>query len=805
MKISHNWLKNYIELREPVEEIGDLLTQTGLEVEGIESYEQIKGGLRGIVIGEVLTCERHPNADKLSVTTVDIGNDSASLIVCGAPNVAAGQKVVVATVNSMVHPSGGEPFKIKKAKIRGEVSEGMICAEDELGLGSSHDGIMVLDTDLPNGTPAATYFELEDDSVFEIGLTPNRADGASHFGVARDLKAVLKRDTQLDLPEIPKNEHFPLEITVENYEACPRYSGIVMDNIKVADSPQWLRRSLQAIGLTPINNIVDITNYLCHGLGQPMHAFDYAQITGEKVIVKTLPEGTKFTTLDEKERSLKSTDLMICNETSGMCIAGVFGGIQSGVTAETTKVFLESAYFSPDYVRRTSLQHTLKTDASFRYERGTDPNITVDALKVAVKLISEIAGGTVSSGLYDLYPTPIEDRNVKVKYRNVDRLIGKKIEPTEIKEILTHLDIQLTEETAEGFTAIVPPYRVDVTREADVVEEILRIHGFNNIDVDEYNGADYLSDFEEREPNKLRKYISSMLTGAGFNEILTNSLTNPSYVANTDGFNSEEDVLILNKLSEELGSMRQSMIFGGLESIAHNANRKFPNLKFFEFGKSYFKINDKYTEKTGLALFITGKQTEESWIAQQTDSNFHNLSSAVRQILSRLNYNNTVSEPTDKPYFSYGLDIKVNNKTVCSLGKLKAGVTKQASVKQAVFYAEIDWDYIIKKYSLEISYTPIPKFPEVRKDLSLILDKNVSFEEIKKLAMQTERKLLKRLDVFSVYEGENIGEGKKSYAISFILQDATKTLNDKQIERSMKQLVKAFEEKINAIIKGQAW
>ncbi|MEL7145317.1 MAG: phenylalanine--tRNA ligase subunit beta [Bacteroidota bacterium] len=801
MKISHNWLKNYIELQESADEISDLLTQTGLEVEGVESHEQVRGGLKGIVIGEVLTCERHPNADKLSVTTVDIGNDTSSPIVCGAPNVAAGQKVVVATVNSVVHPSGGESFKIKKAKIRGEVSEGMICAEDELGLGSGHDGIMVLDTDLPNGTPAAEYFELEDDIVFEIGLTPNRADGASHFGVARDLKAVLGRPVTLNVPEITASDEFPLVISVENTEACPRYSGVVMDNVTVADSPQWLQRYLKAIGLAPINNIVDITNYICHGLGQPMHAFDYHQIRGNEVIVKTLPEGTKFTTLDEKERSLKATDLMICDAETGMCIAGVFGGVDSGVTESTTSVFLESAYFSPDYVRKTSLQHTLKTDASFRYERGTDPNITVDALKVAVNLISEIAGGNVVSGIYDLYPNPIEDRQVQVKYRNVDRLIGKVIDREEIKTILTSLDIQVSEVTEQGFTAIVPPYRVDVTREADIVEEILRIHGFNNIDVDEYNGADYLSDFEEREPNKIRKYISGMLTGAGYNEILTNSLTNPSYVANTEGFKSEEDVVVLNKLSEELGAMRQSLIFGGLESIAHNINRKFSNLKFYEFGKSYFKINEKYTEKAGLALFVTGKQTEESWISPQTDSNFHNLSSAVRQILSRFNYQDVVSEPTDKPYFSYGLDITANNKVICSLGKLKSSVARQAGVKQDVFFAELDWNYVLKKYSLKIEYTPIPKFPEVRKDLSLILDKKVTFEEVKKLALQTERKLLKRLDVFSVYEGENIGEGKKSYAISFILQDANKTLNDKQIDKCMKQLIRAFEEKIQAVIR----
>lgn len=801
MKISHNWLKKFIEINEPVEEISELLTQTGLEVEGVETFEQVTGGLKGIVIGEVLTCDKHPNADKLSVTTVDIGNGTVSPIVCGAPNVAAGQKVIVATVGSTLHPSSSDSFQIKKAKIRGEVSEGMICAEDEIGLGTNHDGILILDTELPNGTPAAEFFNLEDDFVYEIGLTPNRADGASHFGVARDLKAALHRDINLDIPELKDVNHFPLEIKIENHQACPRYSGIVLDSLDVKESPKWLKQALLSIGLTPINNVVDITNYICHGLGQPMHAFDYDRIVGEEVIVKTLPKGSKFTTLDEKDRELLETDLMICNKDEGMCIAGVFGGIKSGVSSETKKIFLESAYFSPDYIRKTALNHTLKTDASFRYERGTDPNITIDAIKVATNLLKEVAGAKVVSGIYDIYPDPIKDFVITIKYKNIDRLIGKLIDRNEILKILNNLDIRTEAITEIGFTAVVPPYRVDVTREADIIEEILRIHGFNNIDVDENNGADYLSDFEEREPNKIRKNISQILTGSGFQEILSNSLTNPAYVENTNGLSSEENIVILNKLSEELGIMRQSLIFGGLESIAHNINRKYSNLKFFEFGKCYFKKGEKYTENQQLVLFITGKNHEENWLKQQRPVNFYDLSSAVRKILVKFNFSDTVSEPSDKEYFSYGLDIKSNNKVLCSLGKLSEQVTKQAAVKQEVFLAEFNWDYLLKKYEIKIDYQPISKFPEVRRDLSLVLDKRVSFEEVKKLAFQTERKLLKRLDVFSVYEGEKIGSDKKSYAISFILQDLSKTLNDKQIDKSMNQLIKSFEEKINAVIR----
>lgn len=801
MKISHNWLKSFIDIKEPVEEISELLTQTGLEVEGIETFEQVKGGLKGVVVGEILTCEKHPNADKLSKTTVDIGNGVVSPIVCGAPNVAVGQKVLVATVNTVLHPTSGEEFKIKKSKIRGEVSEGMICAEDELGLGTSHDGILVLETDLANGTPAAQYFHLEDDYVYEIGLTPNRADGASHYGVSRDLKAVLKRDIKLDIPQIPTSTEFPLTIKVENQEACPRYSGIVLDQIKVQESPKWLKQSLSAIGLTPINNVVDVTNFICHGLGQPLHAFDYNQITGEEIIVKTMPAGSKFTTLDEKERELFETDLMICNKEEGMCIAGVFGGIKSGVNDVTNKIFLESAYFSPDYVRKTSLNHTLKTDASFRYERGTDPNITVDALKVAVSLLMEVADAHVVSGVYDIYEKPISNFVVPVKYKNVNRLIGKVIEKDEIKEILNNLDIQLQDMTDEGFTAIVPPYRVDVTREADITEEILRIHGFNNIEVDDNNGADYLSDFEEREPNKIRRSISNILTGFGFREILTNSMTNPGYVDNTDGLSPEENIHVLNKLSEELGILRQTLIYGGLESIAHNVNRKYTNLKFFEFGKSYFKRGEKYVEDQQLALFITGKKEEENWLTEKRDVSFYDISSAVRKILTKFNFSDTVSEPTEAEYFSYGLDIKYNNKVLCSFGRLQDSVTNQTGVKQEVFYAEFNWDYLVKKYAIKIDYQPIPKFPEVRKDLSLILDKSVTFESVKKVAFQTERKLLKKINVFSVYEGEQIGENKKSYAISFTLHDPSKNLNDKQIDKSMNQLIKGFEQKINAIIR----
>ena len=802
MKISYNWLKRYIDINEPAEEIGDLLTQSGLEVEGLETFESIPGGLEGLVVGEVIECDKHPNADKLKVTKVDIGQEALSSIVCGAPNVAKGQKVIVATVGAMLYPTEGEPFKIKKAKMRGEPSEGMICAEDEIGLGTSHAGVMVLETDLANGTPAADYFNIENDYVFEIGLTPNRADGASHFGVSRDLKALLKRSTDFPKPDLPaKTGDRPIEVVVENTEACPRYSALVIDNVTVKPSPDWLQNALKSIGLSPINNIVDITNFICHGIGQPMHAFDADQVTGDKVIVKTLPKGSKFTTLDEKERSLNDTDLMICNTEDGMCIAGVFGGIKSGVTENTKTVFLESAYFSPDYVRRTSLAHMLKTDASFRYERGTDPNITVDAIKYAVSLIQELAGGDVASDLIDIYPNKIENFRTTVKYKNIDRLIGKSLDKSEIREILNNLDIALEKEAEDQFEAVIPPYRVDVTREADVIEEILRIHGFNNVELDEHNGSEFMAEFDEKDPNRIQRVIADILVGSGFQEILTNSLTNPVYVGSTEGLSSDDDVVILNKLSEELGVLRQSLVFTGLESLQHNINRKQSDLKFFEFGKCYFHEGDKYRERMRLGLFVTGNKAEESWQTTSQPVDFYDLSSAITKILNKFSFEEISSEPTEVPYFQYGLDIKYNNSIVVSIGKLSKATTKLAGVKQDVFYADVDWQSLLKKYKTGLEYKPVSKFPEVRRDLSLVLDKQVTFEEAKKLAFRTERKLLKRLNVFSVYEGDKIEEGKKAYAINFILQDENKTLNDKQIDKVMANLMRSFEQELNAIIR----
>lgn len=803
MKISLNWLKDYISLEETPEEISEVLTATGLEVEGLEEYEQVKGGLVGVVIGEVLNCEKHPDADKLSVTTVDIGAKEPSQIVCGAPNVAAGQKVVVATVNSTLYSNEGEPFKIKKAKIRGVVSLGMICAEDELGLGTSHDGILVLDTELANGTPAAEYFSLENDHVFEIGLTPNRADGASHLGVARDLKAAYRREVNypnLDSFKIDNNS-YPIEVVVENSTACPRYSGVTISGLTVKSSPDWLQHRLKSIGLSPINNIVDSTNYILHALGQPLHAFDAEEISGNKVVVKTLSKGTLFTTLDEVERKLQAEDLMICNDQEGMCIAGVFGGVKSGVKDSTTSIFLESAYFSADSVRKTSMAHGLKTDASFRFERGTDPNMTITALKACAILIKELAGGEVSSDIVDIYPSPIGDFKVDVKYKNIDRLIGKKIEHDRIKEILSDLDISVSEETKDGFLCSVPPYRVDVQREADIIEEVLRIYGYNNIELEENYGADFLAAFPSPDKDKIQDKVTILLSSIGFNEIFTNSLTNPEYVNKADFLNSEEDVVILNKLSEELGVMRQSLIFTGLESLRHNINRKQKNLKFFEFGRTYKLIEGEYKDHDVLALFMSGSQTDQNWRGKNDNVAFHDLSSAINKILSSFNIADHISIPSVNGAFEYGLDLSVNGKTLASIGKLKPKLADSAEVSQPVFYGEVNWNVLISFSGKKLLYNPVSKFPEVKRDLSLVIDKSVSFDQIRVLAERENKKLLKRINVFSVYEGENIGSDKKSYALSFILQDEFKTLNDKQIDRVMNGLIKSFEDNIGAIIR----
>jgi len=800
MKISLNWLKEYIKIQESPEEVSALLTASGLEVEGLEEIESVKGGLKGIVIGEVLSCEKHPNADKLSVTTVDIGGETPSPIVCGAPNVAIGQKVVVATVNATLYPQGHEPFKIKKAKIRGEVSEGMICAEDELGLGNSHGGIIVLQTDLPNGSPAANYFNLESDWGIEIGLTPNRADGACHLGVARDLKALLNRDIQKKSVKAFKidNNSRNIKVTVENSTACPRYSSLSISGVTVKASPDWLQNRLKSIGIKPSNNIVDITNYILHGLGQPMHAFDAAAISGNEVIVKTLAEGTKFTTLDEKERKLADTDLMICNKDEGMCIAGVLGGAKSGVTASTQNIFLESAYFSPDYIRRSAQKHQLKTDASFRYERGTDPNITVYALKIAALLIKEIAGGEISSEISDIYPAPIEDFTINVKYTNVDRLIGKAIGNDKIKDILVSLDIQITEETATGFVAIVPPYRVDVQREADIIEEVLRIYGYDNIEINDHLSSSFLSEFPKIDKDGIQMDINRLLGGDGYHEIVTNSLTKTGYAERVESINTDENVNILNYLSEDLNVMRQTMLFQGLEVINRNVKRKQVDLNLFEFGTTYHLINKKYVERQHLALFITGHNISENWQEKNRPLYFHDIMATARKVLNKFGISEFDTTDISDDQFSYGLSISINNKAILQVGKVNP---KVSDVKEEVFYADFDWTYLCKRQKTEFKFQPLSKFPEVRRDLSLVIDKAVNFEDIRKLSSKLERNLFKRINVFDVYEGDKIDEGKKAYAISFYLQDQTKTLTDKVIDKTMNRLMQGFERDLGALIR----
>jgi len=801
MKISYNWLKQHIELTQPAEEVAALLTKSGLEVESVEAFETLKGGLKGLVIGKVVTCEKHPGADKLSKTTVDVGNGTILPIVCGAPNVAAGQTVVVATVGTTVYPTSGEPFKINKAKIRGEVSEGMICAEDEIGLGKSHEGIMVLKTDLPTGTPASEYFKIESDHIFEIGLTPNRADAASHLGVARDLKALFKKPIKpIAVANFKADDTSkPVKVTVEDNKACIRYSGLTITGLTVKESPDWLKNRLKSIGLSPINNVVDVTNFILHDLGQPLHAFDLAKVSGNSVIVKTVAEGTEFTTLDKVSRKLKSTDLMICNAEEPMCIAGVFGGITSGVTEQTNSIFLESACFSADSIRRTGINHGLKTDASFRFERGTDPNITVTALHKAALLIKEVAGGKISSDIVDIYPSPVKNFTIETSYKNLDRLIGLKIDRAVIKEILTSLEIQITSENPEGLTLSVPPYRVDVQREADIVEEIIRIYGYDKIEVSEILQTDYLADFPERDKDKLQNRIGQSLTSIGFNEIITNSLTKPAYSESLN--KSATDVVILNKLSEDLAVMRQSLLFSGLEVVAHNINRKQKDVKLFEFGKTYNKGEGKYIEKNYLALFITGNANEESWMEPAKASGFYLLKTAVAQILDKTGISGLTYDKADDTIFEQGINLVRDKKLVVSFGQVHQKFNKMLDIKQPVFYAEFDFDFLLKNYKTGITYEEISKFPEVRRDLSLVLNKSVTFEEIRKISLQTERKLLREINVFDVYEGKNLGEGKKSYSVSFILQDFEQTLTDKVIDKTMEKLMQTFEKELGAVIR----
>jgi len=794
-------------MAESPEEIGQVLTSTGLEVESIEPIETIKGGLKGLVIGEVITCAKHPNADKLSLTTVNVGTETLSQIVCGAPNVAVGQKVVVALPGTTVHPIKGEPFTIKQTKIRGEASEGMICAEDEIGLGESHAGIMVLNPSAKNGTLAADYFNVTSDFVFEIGLTPNRADAASHIGVARDIKAVKNRKIKFPSVENFKiaNTKLTIPVWVEDTKMCPRFSGVAISNITVKESPDWLKNRLKAIGLAPINNIVDITNFVCHEVGQPLHAYDAGKIAGKKIIVKTLPAETKFKTLDGKERTLADTDLMVCDgEGRPLCMAGVFGGIDSGITEKTTDIFLEGAYWAPDGIRKTALRHALKTDASFRFERGTDVNQTVYAVKRAAMLIVEIAGGEISSEVVDVYPTKIENQTILVKFKNVDRLIGKKIKHEEIYSILERLEIAVSHKTEEGFTASVPPYRVDVVQEADVVEEILRIYGLNNIELSTRVGADYLAPFPEKDLTKFKKSVGAMLAANGFYEILTNSLTHMVYRdrIKTTG----EAVEIVNKLSEEQGILRQTMLFSGLEVCAYNINRKQKVLKLFEFGKIYGKTTGQeglknYFEEDRLSIWLTGQYETENWQNKTREVHFHDLAQTVTSVLSLATIGRTKEEPIADDVFEYGIKILIGKTEIGRLGKIRKAHLKQAGIKQDVFFADLPTDLLFRAANPKFVVQEVPKFPEVRRDLSLVLDNRVKFAEIETLARATEQRLIKEIIVFDVYEGDKIQTGKKAYALGFTLQDENKTLTDEEIDNVMSKLIGTFEGKMGAVIR----
>ncbi len=803
MKISLNWLKQYIEFDHKPEDLGNILTMTGLEVEGIEEHVSIPGGLQGLVAGKVLTCEQHPNADRLKITTVDIGGNENPQIVCGAPNVAAGQTVVVAPVGTTIYPTSGDPFVIKKAKIRGEVSEGMICAEDEIGLGDDHDGIVQLSDDILAGTEAAPLFEVEHDHIIEIGLTPNRGDGASHIGAARDLRAVFNRD--ITWPDISNfavdNTDNTIPVIVENNEGCPRYSAVTISGITVRSSPNWLQNRLRSIGLAPINNVVDITNFVLHETGQPLHAFDADQITGGEVLVKTLPEGSKFTTLDEVERSLKATDLMICNSEGGMCIAGVFGGTKSGITENTKNVFLESAYFSPDYTRRSSQIHGLKTDAAFRFERGTDPNMTVFALKRAAMLIKEIAGGEISSDIIDEYPNPIENKKITVKYSHISRLIGQEIEKTEIHRILNCLDIATDDQAEEGFTAVVPPYRSDVTREADVIEEILRIYGFNNIDLPESVSASSLANFPALDKDEHQNRVAYLLSARGFNEIWTNSLTKPANASLLSSINPAENVVMLNALSEDLAVLRQSLLFSGLETVAHNINRQQTNLKLFEFGKRYKTVGDGFEENSRLAIFLTGKTMQENWREEVRGAEYHDLALTTEVVIASLIKGSISRETFSDDEFVYGTILTLDNKELGRLGLVNPSLTEKFDVNQELFYCDLNWDLLLQKTNPNIVFEEVSKFPAVKRDLSLVIDSHISFEEIRNLAAKQGASLLKELRVFDVYEGESIGEGKKAYAVSFFLQDEHKTLTDKIIDKVMNKMITTFENELGATIR----
>lgn len=805
MKISYNWLKQFIQLDWAPEKTGELLTDLGLEIEGIEPFQSVKGGLEGVVVGHVLTCEQHPNADRLKKTTVDVGTGTPLNIVCGAPNVAQGQNVPVVLVGSTLYDENGEPWKIKKGKIRGEVSEGMICAEDELGLGQSHDGIMVLDESLKVGTPVAEIFNIENDTVFEIGLTPNRADAMSHWGVARDLKAGLiqqKQNVTLNTPSVSsfkvENRSKRITINVDDNELCPRYCGVTITGVTVSESPEWLQNRLKAIGLTPKNNVVDVTNYVMHELGQPLHAFDANAIEGDIINVKTLPAGTNFTTLDEVERELHENDLMICDANKPLCIAGVFGGVNSGVTETTTTIFLESAYFNPVSVRKTAKRHGLNTDASFRFERGIDPEITEYALKRATLLIQELGGGDVTMDIEDMYPKKFEDFQVFLTFDKINTLIGEEIPTETIKSILASLEIKVNNVTETGLGLTIPAYRVDVQRQADVVEEILRVYGYNNIAIGEKLNAS-MSNSGRFEDYKLQNVVGNQLTSQGFYEMLSNSLTSEKYSELSEHVDGNRAVKMLNPLSADQSVLRQSMLFTGLESIAFNANRKRADLRLFEFGKTYHSYDSGREEARHLAVYLTGNRNAEGWNVPSKPSDFFLLKGTIEAILSRLGISKFNYAPTKHSDLSEGMNISLGKTKLVDFGIVKRNICKKMNVDQEVLYADFNWDNVLMMASKQrFSLNDIPKYPQVRRDFALLLDEKVAFSEIDTIAQKTERKLLKDVSLFDVYEGKNLPKGKKSYAVSFTLQDEHKTLTDKQVDKIMGKLQQQFESQLGA-------
>ena len=817
MEISYKWLKEYVDFDLTPQETADALTSCGLEVDALEEVQTIKGGLKGLYVGKVLTCELHPNSDHLHITTVDLGKAEPQQIVCGAPNVAAGQKVIVADLGCVLY-DGDKEFVIKKSKLRGVESLGMICAEDEIGVGTSHDGIIVLPEDAPVGQPAAEYYHLESDWVIEIDITANRSDALSHWGVARDLYAWLKRNghaTSLHRPDCSEftvdNNDLPIEVEIENTEACKRYACVSITGCEVKESPEWLQDKLKVIGLRPINNIVDITNYVMMAYGQPMHCFDADMVKGHKIVVRTQPEGTKFVTLDGEEHTLGEHDLSICNAEDPMCIAGIFGGKGSGTYDTTTNVVLESAYFHPTWIRKSARRHGLSTDASYRFERGIDPNGTIYALKQAAILCKQLAGGKVSMEIKDVYPNPIADARVQLDYEYVDRLIGKKIGNDMIRSIVESLEMKVVAETETGLELDVPAYRVDVQRPCDVVEDILRIYGYNNVEIPTQLKSSLTILGDEDKAYQRQNVIGEQLVGCGFREIMNNSLTKTAYYTELNRYTEETTVKVMNPLSSDLGVMRQSLLFGGLESVARNVNHKMPNLRLFEFGNCYHyspeKKNDEdpikaYTEEMHLGMWITGKRVEGSWAHADEQSSFYELKAYVMNIFTRLGVNPgiVVVEKSDNNVFGKALALKARSgKVLCEMGTVCHKLLKKMDIEQDVFYADINWNNLMRAIKKnETLYHDISKFPSVSRDLALLIDKNVEFEQIEQIARQTEKKLLKSVELFDVYEGKNLPEGKKSYAVNFILQDETKTLNDKQIEAIMTKLINNLKQKLGA-------